>query len=76
MKDFYKIGMVAFSIIFLMGFINFFIQFSTTNIFSKISTGAQLIFTFCLILVFKMLLKTVSIEGGSDIEEAMQEFIK
>jgi len=75
METFYKVGIGAFSVIFLMGLINFFIFFQTANIFSKISSIAQLIFNIALILVFRMLLGTVENEGG-DMGELLEEFKK
>ena len=69
MSTFYKVGIACFSIIFLMGLINFAIYFNVNNVFSKISSLATLVFNFVLILVFKTLLGSVAQAEGSGSEE-------
>lgn len=76
MTTFYKIGVGCFSVIFLMGFLNFFIRFSLTNIFDKISTIGSLTFNVALILVFRTLLKQNKVDesSSSDLKELVEDF--
>lgn len=65
-RTFYKVGVWCFLIIFLMGLLNFFIYFPITNIFSKISQVANLVFQGALVGFFRYLLKTTPKELKSE----------
>lgn len=79
-KLFFKVGLGTFAIIGLCSLANFFIYYGVSNIFSKISTVAQMIFNFVTAGFFYYMLKSSSFSGSefsdsstADINKAFEE---
>lgn len=76
-KTFLKVGIFCFGVSSLAGIANFAIYASTTNVFSKVQSGASIFFNVALCILFYSMLKgTPKVSKGEVSSREIEELLK